>query len=174
MQAAVALPLLAGVGAVGGVVQGAMAFKGARGEQAQLELDKRREKTAAKERAAEIRKRMLATLGEQDAQFGARGVMTGRGGTVEQFRTVAERDGARDLSTNAANSKAKIGQIDRSISQSRMSGFSSLIGGISNAAMAGYGAMQGMESVGTVKAEPKPIGKPRPLFRSKPNLGGIY
>lgn len=179
--AGAALPILAGVGIgvatgnpmIGMAVAsgGSALMSGVSGYQAgQMEADQM--KSAAKDaevqgqqRANEIRRQLMSTLGTQEAMLASRGVTLGTGGTPDTLAAEANRAFAEDLRVNRYNTLTERGAMRSNASQARTAGNASLISGISDAGMAGFTAWDEYSSLGKVPQTRSPAsrGRPRPL-----------
>lgn len=126
-------------------------------QQNQVDTQLRAANLAAAERSAQIRKTLLATLGEQDAILASRGITLGGGGTAADLRAEAERSSEQDFKINRLNWGAeqatadfakrqiKIGQ-SWSAEQAGYANTAAIINGTSGVAQAGYQGYQGYKA----------------------------
>lgn len=174
------LPILAGVGvgvATGnpmiglGVASGGSALMaGYSGMQAsnfeadQMKQAAKNAEVQGEQRANEIRRQLMSTLGAQEAMLASRGVTLGTGGTPDALRAEATRAFTEDLRVNRLNTLTERGAARTGASQARMAGQASMFGGLTQAATSGFMAYDAYKSIGTVPTpKARPVGRPRPL-----------
>lgn len=183
------LPILTGVGVgvatgnpmIGMAVAsgGSALMSGVAGMQAG-EMEASQMKAAAKDaevqgeqRANEIRRQLMSTLGQQEAMLASRGVTLGMGGTPDALAAEASRRFTEDLRVNRLNALSERGAARTGASQAKMGGQAAMMGGITQAGMAGFTAWDQYKSLGTVpspgqtrspqRTSPGSRGRPRPL-----------
>lgn len=161
----------------------------AKQDQQQVDTQLRTSTLQAAERSAQIRKNLLATLGEQDAVLASRGIALGGGGTAADLRAATEKSSEDDFRINRLNWGAeaataaygsrqiKLGQSWNS-EQAGFANTAAVINGAAGVAQAGYMGYEGYQSG---KAYTGPgggtygAGKPRRLTKSSTGMsyGGV-
>lgn len=184
------LPILAGVGvgvATGnpliglGVASGGSALmSGYAGMQAsEFEADQMKQaaKTAevqGEQRANEIRRQLMSTLGAQQAALASRGVALGTGGTPDVLAAEASRRFAEDLRVNRLNTLTEQSAARAGASQAKSAGQASMFGGLTQAATSGFVAFDQYRSLGTVPGTKRTGGLSSPARNAYKGGRGSY
>jgi hypothetical protein len=164
------LPILAGVGigvATGNpligmaVAQGGGALMSGMADSAAAKQQGENAKLAGEQRANEIRRQLMSTLGNQEAMLASRGVL-GRGGTPETLARETTRAFNDDLRINRLNTR-------NTAAEANLASGAAMTSGILGAGMAGMNAWQSISSLGQTPQSDPFRGK-APTPRAKPGL----